>query len=216
MRALFLSCLSLFVITGCNGPLSSMPSMYHYHTETYRFQKGEAADFVGYEYSATQNQKAHDIWRMVAVDLVNSLEDDYGVVPQHIYLVPHKNGNAFTNSYDHALRLVLLNKGYHLATMPQGVPHLYYEAVAAADYTTHEDADRYNSSASDDIDNTYETLRAKRQEEYKLVSFKLTMALDNHDLAIIKNLYSMPTYGYEDGSLYSPYLLRSPTVDFNP
>lgn len=208
MRASVLFSLTAMVLAGC-----AAPPLYHYHTDEFRSPPGKEAADIGYSFSEAENTQSFALWNSVANDLIDSLESQYGVVPQMLYLVPHHKKNAFINAYDHALRSSLTQRGYTIVTTPIGVPDLYYEAVINKDYDTHEDHASYNSAARNDVNNTYEDRRWTREDEYKDIRFRLTFALDQDRAAVVKGSYVMPSYGYDEGgALYKPYWRRSATI----
>ena len=198
MRASFLLLgltVSVFALNGCKAIMNPtfMPSGYTYHQDTYKSPPGPEASSIGYDYNQLKNDEIVQVWLATADEMVGELEKAGNVSAGPVYVTPPRKENAFTQSYDHALRNALRARGYTLLDTPdpQGLILTTGARVVqdgtASSYAYRDESDEPASALRDMI----LTLAAMRGEE---------------KLGTLEGSYTLPTYGYQSAYYKKPSL----------
>ena len=112
ISSVFLLCLVPF-ISGCGNNLVGRG--YSSFAEPYKSAPGKAPSSIGYDYSASMNDRVLEDMGYAAKDLVDKLEDN---LPHNISSINllRADDSAFYSSFDHVLRDELTYRGYELVT----------------------------------------------------------------------------------------------------
>ena len=172
-----------FALTGCNSVWDPtfMPGAYKRTNEVYKTAPGPAPKNIGYNFSHEKNAEVLEIWRIVARDLVDTLEERAGLGPQHVYVHAINNGSAFYNAYDHIIREELRDRGYVLIANPDEKLQLSYEAFLP----------EMGENAAGDAPIPESEMGLK---DY---IFKITAIKNNALVGHASGIYRVPSYGYE-------------------
>lgn len=112
LRLLYL--LLFLILPGCESLYKNptfYPAGYMYHDGIYKAPPGRNAADLGYTYSAEKNAEIMRDWEAVAADLLGRAEEQ-GLFPQPVYIDMPAPRDAFTASFDYALRMALTERGY--------------------------------------------------------------------------------------------------------
>lgn len=113
-----ISLTALLSLSACSSP-GPMPTGYTYHQEVYKSPPAEEADSIGYEFSTDKNRVVMEMMHDVALDLITKMEQRFIIPEKEVYLKPTFLNRAQAQSFDHALRAQLKNRGYILVQTPE-------------------------------------------------------------------------------------------------
>lgn len=197
---LLLSCIALtFTVSGCKTVMDPtfMPSGYAHHHKAYKSPPGDKPWGVGYEYTKEQNDEALRIWHATADEMLSELEKASGISSQPVYLALPVLDNAFTYSYDHALRDALRAGGYTLVS--EAGPETLTLVTGGYDPEFQDTMREFDYN--DVIEN-------EKPPEPIVKEIILTLAATQGvaQLGTLEGAYTMPLYGYEDEQMHSYFL----------
>lgn len=177
MRAILLS-FSALGLAACGLNPSPLPTGYKYHhDEIYKSAPGPEAAPLGYDYAVGKNDEILEVWRIVAGDLFDTLEERTGLGAQPVYVHAAGGDSAFYNSFDHVLREELRDRGYVLMPSMGDNLVLSYEALLP------EKADEMPGTSDTDLGDYILKLTASRGG-----------ALSGH----ASGVYKVPSYGFRE------------------
>lgn len=184
-------CLSSILLLGACGTLDPMPmgrgySSYH---QPYKSANGVPARGIGYDFSVERNQAVVEDMRFAAVDLVENLDKKLSYVSQDIYLETPAH-TAFYNGFDHVLREALIQRGYSLATSPDGALRVTFVA---------QNPDRTEMTAYD-VKKTQDGLTLEKVGDVPYADLYLALALNvDHGASsdYVDGIYHVPLYDFK-------------------
>lgn len=184
---------SVLCLSGCEHYFmkpSIIPVGYTNTHKEYKAIDGPEASDIGYDYTASKNERVLMMWRDRVGLLVQELEERVEITPKAVYVAQPKEHSPQNATYDFVLREELMRLGYVIARHPD-------EAVAL----------HYNVEKIDEewIEFPYPNLETRRyNEDYNYVDngwefMRLSLALleDKTELFKLERELRVPTYGYQ-------------------
>lgn len=195
MRPVFLFPL-VFLLAACDPGF--MPAGYAYHQNEYKAPDGPDAPPIGYDYTVTDNQNVVEAWQTIIADLVDRLERETGLIPQHVYLEPLPTHTAFNATYDHVLREELRGRGYALQPAPGDHFYIRYDAFTPAAGMEDPTADHGGQAAF-----TPETY-AEGAATQKNIVLRLAVMRRGVPVKDVRAVYPVPPFGYQHRASHRP------------
>ena len=182
--------LGALFLTSCRTVMDPtvVPAGYTRSGEYYKSAEGPEADDLGYEYSRRKNTVIVNAWKKIAADMIDKVQTEAAMVPDTIY-VEQNTSNAFNNSFDHALRQALIERGFYVTNTPGATYNLSYDA-----YPEGTEIEALRQHDYNDGLHARESAAVRDSDKYVLT---LHLAKEGQLLGSGSGLYNPPPYGYD-------------------
>jgi hypothetical protein len=186
-------------LAGCQNYFvkpSAIPSGYTYHDDQYKSPPSPEATNLGYSYSEEKNAQLLDSMRIKAEELFNQLENDYDMNGVDFFIYNAHEHNAQNSMLDTVLRDIVREKGYRIATAPQGAIGL--------GYSINEPKELEKDINFGDLQNDPKTTdHFDRINTYERMIMRLELTDGKENIGAVRAIYDMPMYGYERRNTFS-------------
>lgn len=107
------------------------PTGYKYHGKEFNYPAPEQSNVVSTTERQTMGPEQMQQFRMAAIDLLGALTERAGLPPKPVFVKQPDSFSPFYVSLDNALRDAMRQRGYAIASYPQGAYAFIYEASLA-------------------------------------------------------------------------------------
>ncbi|MFN3700921.1 MAG: hypothetical protein ACK4VI_05275 [Alphaproteobacteria bacterium] len=204
----FLPLLLILVLAGCHNYVvrpSAVPSGYSYHNDLYKSPPSPDPTAIGYTYSAEKNEHVIEGMRDRALQLFSQIEQDADLAGSTLYIANARNHNGQNSTFDHALREVVRERGYRIASEPnEDTSVLVYSIDEPQKLRKHIDFGNLN-------DDYNQGRYHRRYSEFENMIIVLDLIAGEDVTTSARGVYHIPMYGYRRGN-DSPFQSRRATA----